>query len=59
MCGRYLTHAEPELIARAFGLEFSETARDLGIGALRPSSTSRPFRPCRSSATGLPRNGGS
>jgi putative SOS response-associated peptidase YedK len=36
MCGRYLIHAEPELVARAFGLEFSETARDLGVGTLRP-----------------------
>jgi putative SOS response-associated peptidase YedK len=37
MCGRYLNNADPDLIARAFGLdEFSQTARDLGGRALRP-----------------------
>jgi putative SOS response-associated peptidase YedK len=36
MCGRYLLRAEPELVARAFGLEFSQTARDLAGGDLRP-----------------------
>jgi putative SOS response-associated peptidase YedK len=30
MCGRYLLHAPPELLERAFGVEFSQTARDLG-----------------------------
>jgi putative SOS response-associated peptidase YedK len=36
MCGRYQLHADPELVARAFGLEFSQTGRDLGAGVLRP-----------------------
>ena len=36
MCGRYLLHAEPELVARAFGLEFNQTGRDLAGGDLRP-----------------------
>ena len=36
MCGRYLLHADPELVARAFGLEFSQTGRELGAGVLRP-----------------------
>jgi putative SOS response-associated peptidase YedK len=36
MCGRYLLRADPELIARAVGLEFSQTGRDLGAGELRP-----------------------
>ena len=30
MCGRYLLHADPGLLERAFGFEFSETARELG-----------------------------
>lgn len=29
MCGRYLLHADPELIQRAFGAEFSELPRQL------------------------------
>jgi hypothetical protein len=32
MCGRYLLRAGPDLVARAFGLEFSQTARDLADG---------------------------
>jgi putative SOS response-associated peptidase YedK len=37
MCGRYLLHADPDLVARAFGLdEFSQTGRDLGGGDFRP-----------------------
>ncbi|HEX6011339.1 MAG TPA: hypothetical protein VFY87_05930, partial [Geminicoccaceae bacterium] len=32
----HLLRAEPELVQRAFGLEFSETARDLAGGDLRP-----------------------
>ena len=30
MCGRYLLHAPAGLIERAFGIEFSQTARELG-----------------------------
>ena len=30
MCGRYLLHAPADLLGRAFGIEFSQTARDLG-----------------------------
>jgi putative SOS response-associated peptidase YedK len=36
MCGRYLLHADPALIERAFGLEFSQTGRDLGGGLFGP-----------------------
>jgi putative SOS response-associated peptidase YedK len=45
MCGRYLLHAEPELLARAFGLEFSQTARDLAGGDLRPRFNIAPTQP--------------
>jgi putative SOS response-associated peptidase YedK len=30
MCGRYLLHADPDLLERAFGVELSQSARDLG-----------------------------
>ena len=30
MCGSYLLHAPAGLIERAFGIEFSQTARELG-----------------------------
>ena len=29
MCGRYLLHANPKLMERAFGAEFSEIPREL------------------------------
>ena len=29
MCGRYLLHADPKLIERAFGAEFSQIPREL------------------------------
>jgi putative SOS response-associated peptidase YedK len=29
MCGRYLLHADPKLIERAFGAEFSQILREL------------------------------
>jgi putative SOS response-associated peptidase YedK len=29
MCGRYLLHADPRLIERAFGAEFSQIPREL------------------------------
>jgi hypothetical protein len=31
MCGRYLLHADPKLIERAFGAEFSQIPRELRI----------------------------
>ena len=41
MCGRYLLHAPAGLIERAFGIEFSQTARELGAPRFNIAPTQR------------------
>ena len=41
MCGRYLLHAPTELLERAFGVEFSRTARELGAPRFNIAPTQR------------------
>jgi putative SOS response-associated peptidase YedK len=45
MCGRYLLRQNPELFASEFGLEFSQTGRDLGGGLFGPRYNIAPTQP--------------